>query len=156
MRYEKFGRYRAMDIYAITLDEYLNLTDEERVGRSHWWYISDERHLVYGDEVVGSIENREVKLYAQRKSYKQVYFKEVKAKTKTVVTPAYKIVSERPTVEALAKEGEKKLEAVSEAAEVNLLKNLGTGEERLAQLVEEGTQKATAIHTRARKKRGGA
>ena len=154
MGYKKFGRYRAMDIYAITLDEYLNLKDDERVGCSHWWYISDEQHLVYGDQVVGYIENREVKLYAQRRSYKQVYFKEIKAKAK-VATPVYKVVSERPTVEALAKEGEKKLEAVSAVAEKNLQESLGVGEEKLAQFAAEGEKKVEAVQRkpRPRKKR---
>ena len=156
MGYEKFGRYRAMDIHAITLDEYLNLEDHERNDRSHWWYISNKQHLVLGDEVVGYIENREVKLFEKRVLYKQAYFKEVKAKMKAAApTPVYKIVSERPTVEALAKEGEKKLEVVSTVAEKNLQESLGVGEEKLAQFAAEGEKKVEAVQRkpRPRKKR---
>lgn len=147
MKYVDVGRYRGMQIYGLTLDEYLNLGEVERSDTSHWWYVSDNKHLILGNMVVGKVENRMVELYDKRTDYKNVYYKQIKAKQ----MPQYKVttVTERPTVEALANEGEKKLKEVVKAAEANL----GIGEEKLATLVEEGVQKATAIHTKARKKR---
>ena len=55
--------------------------------------------------------------------------------------------------EKRAAEGEKKLAEVVKAAETNLLENLGTGEEKLAKVANEGVEKTTAIQTRARKPR---
>lgn len=151
MKYVDVGRYRGMQIYGLTLDKYLNLEEVERSDTSHWWYISDNKHLILGNMVVGKIEDRMVELYDKRTDYKNVYYKQIKAKQ----VPQYKVttVTERSTVEALANEGEKKLKEVVKAAEANLEENLGIGEEKLATLVEEGVQKATAIHTKARKKR---
>ena len=150
MNYMDVGRYRGMQIYGLSLDEYLNLEETERSDVSHWWYINDNKHLLYGNMVVGKIENRMVELYDKRVDYKSVYYKQIKA-TKQV--PQTTVVTERPTVEALASEGEKKLAAVVKAAETNLLENLGTGEEKLAKVANEGVQKTTAIQTRARKPR---
>lgn len=148
MKYVDIGRYRGMQIYGLSLDKYLDLGEVERSDTSHWWYITDNKHLILGNMVVGKIENRMVELCDKRTDYKNVYYKQIKAKQVPQT-----IVTERPTVEALANEGEKKLKEVVKAAEANLLENLGTGEEKLATLVEEGVQKATAIHTKARKKR---
>lgn len=147
MDYMNIGRYRGMNIYGLTLDEYLNLEERERSERSHWWYISDNKHLLLGEEVVGLLENRMVELYDKRTNYKVVYNKQIKAKK------VVKVVSERPTVEALAAEGEKKLEEASKTAETNLAENLGTGEEKLAEVVNQGVQLTTTIQKRARKQR---
>lgn len=151
MKYVDIGRYRGMQIYGLSLDKYLNLEETERSDVSHWWYISDNKHLILGNMVVGKIEDRMVELYDKRTDYKSVYYKQIKANQ----VPQYKVttVTERPTVETLATEGEKKLKEVVKTAEANLEENLGIGEEKLATLVEEGVQKATAIHTKARKKR---
>lgn len=146
MNYMDVGRYRGMQIYGLSLDEYLNLGETERSDTSHWWYISDNKHLILGNMIVGKIENRMVELYDKRTDYKNVYYKQIKAKQTTVVT-------ERPTVEALANEGANKLKEVVKAAEANLEENLGIGEEKLTKLAEEGVQKATAIQTKARKQR---
>lgn len=149
MKYMDVGRYRGMQIYGLTLDEYLNLGETERSDVSHWWYISDDKHLILGNMIVGKVENRMVELYDKRIDYKNVYYKQIKAKQ----VPQTTVVTERSTVEALANEGEKKLKEVVKAAEANLLENLGTGEEKLAKLAEEGVQKTTAIQTRVRKPR---
>ena len=151
MNYMDVGRYRGMQIYGLSLDEYLSLEETERSDVSHWWYIKDNKHLLYGNMVIGKIENRMVELYDKRVDYKSVYYKQIKAKQ----VPQYKVttVTERPTVEALAAEGEKKLAEVVRAAETNLLENLGTGEEKLAKVANEGAEKTTAIQTRARKPR---
>ncbi len=151
MNYIDVGRYRSMQIYGLSLDEYLSLEETERSDVSHWWYITDNKHLLLGNMVVGKIEKHMVELYDKRIDYKNVYYKQIKAKQ----VPQYKVttVTERPTVEALAAEGEKKLAEVVKAAETNLLENLGTGEEKLAKVAEEGVQKTTAIQTRARKPR---
>ena len=151
MKYVDIGRYRGMQIYGLSLDKYLSLEEVERSDTSHWWYISDNKHLILGNMVVGKIEDRMVELYDKRTDYKNVYYKQIKAKQ----VPQYKVttVTERPTVEALAAEGEKKLDEVVKAAEANLLENLGTGEEKLTKLAEEGVQKTTAIQTRAKKQR---
>ena len=151
MKYVDIGRYRGMQIYGLSLDKYLSLEEVERSDTSHWWYISDNKHLILGNMVVGKIEDRMVELYDKRTDYKNVYYKQIKAKQ----VPQYKVttVTERPTVEALAAEGEKKLDEVVKAAEANLLENLGTGEEKLTKLAEEGVQKTTAIQTRTKKQR---
>ena len=151
MNYMDVGRYRGMQIYGLSLDEYLDLGEVERSDTSHWWYIKDNKHLLYGNMVIGKIENSMVELYDKRIDYKNVYYKQIKAKQ----VPQYKVttVTERPTVEALAAEGEKKLAEVVKAAETNLLENLGTGEEKLAKVANEGVEKTTAIQTRARKPR---
>jgi hypothetical protein len=149
MNYVDVGRYRGMRIYGLSLDEYLNLEEVERSDTSHWWCISDNNHLLLGDMVIGKIENRMVELCDKRTNYKNVYYKQIKAKQ----VPQYKVVTERPTVEALAAEGEKKLAEAVKAAEANLLENLGTGEEKLAKVANEGVAKTTAIQTRARKQR---
>lgn len=152
MNYVDVGRYRGMQIYGLSLDEYLDLGEVERSDTSHWWYINDNKHLLYGNMIIGKIENRMVELYDKRIDYKNVYYKQIKAKQ----VPQYKVttvVTERPTVEALAAEGEKKLDEVVKAAEANLLENLGTGEEKLTKLAEEGVQKTTAIQTRVKKQR---
>lgn len=149
MNYMDVGRYRGMQIYGLSLDEYLNLGEVERSDTSHWWYISDNKHLILGNMIVGKIENRMVELYDKRTDYKNVYYKQIKAKQ----VPQYKVVTERTTVEALAAEGEKKLAEAVKNAEANLLENLGTGEEKLAKLAEEGVQKTTAIQTRVKKQR---
>lgn len=148
MKYVDVGRYRGMQIYGLSLDKYLDLGEVERSDTSHWWYITDNKHLILGNMVVGKIENRMVELCDKRTDYKNVYYKQIKAKQVPQT-----IVTERSTVEALANEGEKKLKEVVKAAEANLEENLGIGGEKLATLVEEGVQKATAIHTKARKKK---
>lgn len=149
MNYMDVGRYRGMQIYGLSLDKYLDLEESERSDTSHWWYINDNKHLLYGNMVVGKIENRMVELYDKRVDYKSVYYKQIKAKQ----VPQTIVVTKRPTVEALAAEGEKKLNEVVKAVETNLLENLGTGEEKLAKVANEGVEKTTAIQTHARKPR---
>lgn len=149
------GRYRGADIYSVSLVEFLAMSKEERYTRNNWWLISDDSNLIFAGQIVGKLNGRAVDLWKERIEADKAYAakaRKLEAERKKKEAPQYKVVTERPTVEALAAEGEKKLEEVVKTAEANLEENLGTGEEKLAALVEAGMKKATAIHTRARKR----
>lgn len=150
------GSYRGAEIYSVSLVEFLAMSKEERYTRKNWWLISDDSNLIFAGQIVGKLNGRTVELWKDRIEADKAYAakaRKLEAERKKKEAPQYKVVTERPTVEALAAEGEKKLAEAVKAAEANLEENLGTGEEKLAALVEEGVQKATAIHTKARKRR---
>ena len=149
------GSYRGAEIYSVSLVEFLAMSKEERYTRKNWWLISDDSNLIFAGQIVGILNGRTVDLWKERIEADKAYAakaRKLEAERKKKEAPQYKVVTERPTVEALAAEGEKKLEEVVKTAEANLEENLGTGEEKLAALVEAGMKKATAIHTRARKR----
>ena len=149
------GSYRGAEIYSVSLVEFLAMSKEERYTRKNWWLISDDSNLIFAGQIVGKLNGRTVDLWKERIEADKAYAakaRKLEAERKKKEAPQYKVVTERPTVEALATEGEKKLEEVVKTADANLEENLGTGEEKLAALVEAGMKKATAIHTRARKR----
>jgi hypothetical protein len=132
------------------------MSKEERYTRKNWWLISDDSNLIFAGQIVGKLNGRTVDLWKERIEADKAYAakaRKLEAERKKKEAPQYKVVTERPTVEALAVEGEKKLAEAVKAAEANLLENLGTGEEKLAKVVNEGIEKTTAIQTRARKPR---
>lgn len=132
------------------------MSKEDRYTKKNWWLINDDSNLIFGGQIVGKLNGRVVDVWKERMEADKVYAakaRKFEAERRKKEAPQYTIVSERPTVEALVAEGEKKLEEVVKTAEANLEENLGIGEEKLAALVEEGVTKVTAIQTKARKPR---
>lgn len=122
------GTYRGANIFSVSLVEFLKMSKEERYTRNNWWLISDDNNLIFAGQIVGKLTGRNIDFWKERVDADRAYAAKAR-KMEKAEAPKPKIVTERPTVEALAAEGEKKLAEAVKAAEENLAANLGTGEE---------------------------
>lgn len=122
--------YKGINLYLVKYDEFVQLY-EKGIAKDGY-IISDKKNaVIINGQVIGyTIENHRKMMPVQIKKSWQEVFHYVKPK------PKVEVISERPTVEAMATEGSKRLKAVLD--EVPVAK--ASAEAKLNELVAEGNK----------------
>lgn len=140
--FELLGAYRGVNIYVISLSDFIMLEEDERCTHEHIWMISDDNRLIYKGMIVGQVsKNRSsVSDYATPTSYTMFYGKYLRAKKekereRKQPETVTKVITERVTVEKLRTEGEAKFKAIIRESEEKY-KNTGFEIEKKLKLLE--------------------
>lgn len=130
---EKIGKYKGYDVFKISLEDYLNLTDHD--GNSIY-IIAEDRYCFYKGGCIGKAtqdwENIKLTNSNDAIDYKIMYGSKIKSKT----VPKSDVITERKTVETMAKSADKALK--KGAAQVDALLNEDLGSNLLDSFYNQG------------------
>ena len=138
--------YKGINLYLVKYDEFVQLY-EKNIAKDGY-IISDKKNaLIINGQVIGyTFENHRKMMPAQGKKSWQEVFHYVKPK------PKVEVISERPTVEAMAAEGSQRLKAVLDeapvaqaSAEAKLNELVAEGEKAVEKVVTEGEVVRSAV-----------
>lgn len=174
------GKYQGVDIWAISFEDFVALDPIAQVTRDKIYLILDDRRVIKTGMVFGYVTRDNKRLNPSPKSihWTVAYAGQLTALKKKAEEAkriqeeeaAKTVVTERPTVENLAIEGAKKLNAVKHEAANKLEDMVNEGEDKVQEVLEvaaeiaaepaleskkamenlvaEGNKKATEITTR--------
>lgn len=124
------GNYKGYPIYSIKFNDFMALSEKERMSRDVIYMIEEDRRVITNGNMFGSVSKDGKRLdglkatpypvaYAARIALEERKRREEK-RNKMMATPTKKVtaavVTERPTVENLAKAGEEKLQEIQHDA----------------------------------------
>lgn len=155
------GKYQGIDIYGVTLEEYYNLTSAQQKSGEVIYLILDDHRVITKGQVFGrvTIDHKRLDVVGRPVAFDVAYGsflaqkeKEMKARAEEKRKAA--IISERATVESLAKQAENNLKAMKHAAankavelhheaEVKLNEVVEKTEDAVQEVVETATEVAT-------------
>lgn len=131
---EKIGKYKGYDVFKISLEDYLNFTDNARDDGNSIYIIAEDRYCFYRGRCIGQATQdwKSIKLTNSDDAidYKIIYGSKIKNKTASVV------VTERKTVETMAKSADKALK--KSVAHVDALLNEDLGSNLLDNFYNQG------------------
>lgn len=120
---EKIGKYKGYDVFKISLEDYLNLTDHTRNDGNSIYIIIEDRYCFYRGGCIGKATQdwKNIKLTNSDDTidYKIMYGSKIKNKTSDVIT-------ERKTVETMAKSADKALKKGVAQVDAFLNEDLGS------------------------------
>lgn len=159
--------YKGSPIYAMTSKEYIDM----RVANQHdakaiYAIVDKDNYLIQGNYVMGQAVDRfrKLRVIENGKSWRELLgikdnihrnpYESIKAKSEA------KVITERPTVEAMATEGSKKLQAVlneapvaKASAEAKLNELVAEGNKTVEQVIAEGEVIRSAVESPVKRKR---
>lgn len=112
---EKIGKYKGYDVFKIGLEDYLNLTNNARNDGNSIYIIIEDRYCFYKGGCIGKATQdwKNIKLTNSDDAidYKIMYGSKIKNKTTPTPMPTLKsnVITERKTVETMAKSADKAL-----------------------------------------------
>ena len=141
------GKFKGYNVYKISLKDYLGLTDKARNNKDYIYAIEEDRYCFYEGICIGRVNETwgNIQLINSNRAinYKVMY----SSKTTTAVTDkskAQEVISERKTVESMAKVADKALKNVDGLLDEdfgnNLLDNLYRQGQTLCDKVQVQTQ----------------
>ena len=159
--------YKGSPIYAMTAKEYIDMRRANKHDAKAIYAIIDkDNYLIQGNYVMGQAIDRfrKLKVIDNGKSWKELLgvkdniyrnpYESIKAKSEA------KVITERPTVEAIAAAGSERLQAVlNEApiakanAEAKLNELVAEGNNAVERVIAEGETIRSAIEPSAKRKR---
>ena len=136
MSFEIKGQYKGLNVYLLSKKEFLMLEEDERAATDCMWLIREDNNLIYNGKIIGKVTGTNVHEVPQI-SYRIMYGKDIRAEKKTV-SPQVETVTERPTLDALCRQGSEALKALCKEAENSYLDYANDGAELLEELYQEG------------------
>lgn len=133
---EKIGKYKGYDVFKISLKDYLNLTDHVRNDGNSIYIIIEDRYCFYRGGCIGKATSdwKNIKLTNSDDAidYKIMYGSKIKNKTLSKSD----VITERKTVETMAKSADKALK--KGVAQVDALLNEDLGSNLLDSFYNQG------------------
>ena len=133
--------FKGKKLYLVDYDAFVEACENDALNMSDNGYIIKNKNnaLIIDNNVIGyAFENYKKMIPAdQKRRWEDVFNYQPKPKQE-------KIITERPTVEAIASEGKKKLDEVSEVIAPVLEELVHNGEDALNQVVEVGAEALAA------------
>ena len=133
---EKIGKYKGYDVFKISLEDYLNLTDHARNDGNSIYIITEDRYCFYKGGCIGKATQdwKNIKLTNSDDAidYKIMYGSKIKNKTSLKSD----VITERKTVETMAKSADKALKKC--VAQVDTLLNEDLGSNLLDSFYNQG------------------
>lgn len=133
---EKIGKYKGYDVFKISLEDYLNFTDHARNDSNSIYIIAEDRYCFYRGGCIGKATQdwKNIKLTNSDDAidYKIMYGSKIKNKT----SPKSDVITERKTVETMAKSADKALK--KSVAQVDALLNEDLGSNLLDSFYNQG------------------
>ena len=125
------GKFKGYDVYKISLKDYLGLTDKARNNKDYIYAIEEDRYCFYEGICVGRVNetwgNIQLTNSNRAINYKVMYSSKIAATT-AFKPKAREVISERKTVETMAKVADKALKNIDDLLDEdfgnNLLDNL--------------------------------
>lgn len=136
MSFEIKGQYKGLNVYLLSKKEFLKLEEDERATVDCMWLIREDNNLIYDGKIIGKVTGTNVHEVPQI-SYRIMYGKDIRAEKKSVESKG-ETLTERPTLDALCKQGSDALKALCREAEDNYLDYANDGAEMLEELYQEG------------------
>lgn len=130
------GKYQGVDIWAISFADFAALDDLTKNSREKIYLILDDHRVIKNGMVFGSVTRDHKRLNTVAKS---VHWQVAYAKQWTEFRQANEkaeTVTERPTVENLSTEGEKKLNAIKHEAFNKLEEMVHESEDKVQEVLE--------------------
>lgn len=119
---EKIGKYKGYDVFKISLEDYLNFTDYARNDGNSIYIITEDRYCFYRGKCIGKATQdwKSINLTNSNDAvdYKIIYGSKI--------TPKNVVVTERKTVETMAKSADKALKKSVAQIDALLNENLGS------------------------------
>lgn len=148
------GTYKGLEIYRITLDDFLNLTSAEQNTKEKIHLITNDRQVITNGKVFGTVTNDNKRLdtrtalpwqvvYAVQLAKKNELKKREEEKKQRKI-----VVTERPTVENLAKVGEEKLQEIQHDAADALDKLNLEALEKTEEVLGDATEGVAAVENK--------
>ena len=133
---EKIGKYKGYDVFKISLEDYLNFTDHARNDGNSIYIIAEDRYCFYRGGCIGratqDLKNIKLTNSDDAIDYKIMYGSKIKSKT----APKAVVVTERKTVETMAKSADKALK--KSVAQIDALLNEDLGSNLLDSFYNQG------------------
>lgn len=135
---EKIGKYKGYDVFKISLEDYLNFTDHARNDGNSIYIIAEDRYCFYKGGCIGKATqdwtNIKLTNFDDAIDYKIMYGSKIK--NKTAPTSKNVVVTERKTVETMAKSADKALK--KGVAQIDALLNEDLGSNLLDSFYNQG------------------